>query len=326
MKKMLIFALFLSFSLSAAAYADRMTEESITTSELDTFRYLQYIPQDTTHEQPLIVYFHGGGGRGDDLSKVKNYLLPQQLETGYYGELDAYVICPQVPSSKRGWSDISASVFELIDYMCENYRINDRKISIIGHSMGGTGAWAIACKKPEMFSCIVPMSGSIDNTTVNVNKLKNMPIRAFVSTADRVVDAQSSIDFVAAIKEADQTADCEITVYETEDHEGVLTRTLTDTGLNIVSWALSNERKNTILSHSGGRTNLKIQIPGEYTLIFADYTDGLLQSVKISEPQAFSYGKASIKYADVSLQTGDKIFLWSSANEPMPYSAAYKLR
>ena len=326
MKKMLISMFFLFFVLSVSAYADRMTEESITTSQFDTFRFLQYIPAETGRELPLIVYFHGGGGKGDDLDNVKSYLLPQQIEASYYGDLAAYVVCPQVPSSKRGWSDVSASVFELIDHMCENYKINERKISFIGHSMGGTGAWAIACKLPERFSCIVPMSGSIDNTTANVNKLKNMPIRAFVSLADRVVDAQSSIDFVAAIKEADPAADCEITVYQTEDHEGVLTRTLTDNELNIVAWALSNERKNTILSHSGGRTNLKIQIPGEYTLIFADYTDGLLQSVKISEPQAFSYGKASIKNADVSLQTGDKIFLWSSANEPMPYSAAYKLR
>ena len=327
MKKLAFLSLFLLFMASATALADgRMTEEQITTSELATFRFLQYIPEDTASALPLIVYFHGGGGKGDDLNKVKSYLFPQQIEAGYYGELEAVVICPQVPTGKDGWSEISDSVFELIDYMCETYNINERKISIIGHSMGGTGAWSIACKQPERFSCIVPMSGSVTNSAANVNKLKNMPIRAFVSTADRVVNAESSINFVNAIKEADNSADCEITVYTTEDHEGVLTTTLTDETLNIVGWVLSNERKNTILGYTGSRINFKIQVPGEYTLIFADFDNGILQSVAM-EKREFSYGKSSVQAADTGLYTGDRIFLWDFADGgAVPYSAAYTVR
>ena len=46
---------------------------------------------------------------------------------GTLSNIDVYAICPQVPSDKNGWAQVSASVFELIDYMCENYNIDERK-------------------------------------------------------------------------------------------------------------------------------------------------------------------------------------------------------
>ena len=323
MKKAVFLLAMLILTFSVFAEKDTiMTEEFIKTSQIETFRFLQYVPNSQQRKLPLIVYLHGGEGRGDDLSLVRKYLFPTQIEEGYYGNLAAYVVCPQAPSG-GDWTSISQSVFELIDYMCKNYNINEQKISLMGHSMGGTGTWMIAAENPKRFSCIVPMSGSIRTNDANVNKLKNMPIWAFVGMNDDKVAPESSINFVSEIKKADPMADCEITTFEEAGHFDVPALALEDEEIGIVNWILSKEQKNEILRYNEGRVFLKNQREGEYTLVFADYQSGILQNIK-AEPVTCNYGKMTVS-SPIVLQKGDKIFLWDTLENMNPLAASYNV-
>lgn len=210
---------------------------SIDTSQLGTFRYWLYTPSDPTENMPLIVYLHGGSGKGDDLNLITAVDgFPQYLQSGQLGDVRAYVVIPQLPSTQKGWVNAAESISELIDHTVSTYKINKSNISLTGHSMGGTGTWNLACTYPRLFARIAPLSGSIRNTPDIIDNLKNIPVRAFVGSADTIVPPDSSKEVIAALKAAGGSA--EITVFDGADHFSVPSLTFLDTNIDLIGWLI----------------------------------------------------------------------------------------
>ena len=176
----------------------KMTQESLVYNGT-TLNYWLYSPANNIESLPLLIYLHGGSGKGDDLNNLLAGGFPKYLYDGDLGNLNAYVIIPQLAKDLVGWSDIAATLRELIIETADKHHCDKSRISITGHSMGGTGTWSIAAKYPELFFRIAPMSGSITNTEANVNALRESTIWAFVGSADVIVNPQSSIDFINAL-------------------------------------------------------------------------------------------------------------------------------
>lgn len=202
-------------------------------------RYWLYTPVNASDNMPLVVYLHGGSGKGDDLELITNVDgFPQYLRDGKCTP-DAYVMIPQVSSASRGWGESKADVVKLISFITKEYHINEKRISLTGHSMGGTGAWMLALAYPGLFSAVAPLSGSVELTDANINKLKNMPVWAVVGTEDTIVDPQSSIHFVTEL--AKVSPDARLTTLDGADHFAVPSRTyLSD--LHLIEWLISQER------------------------------------------------------------------------------------
>lgn len=210
---------------------------SINTSQLGTFRYWLYTPSDPTENMPLIVYLHGGSGKGDDLNLITAVDgFPQYLQSGQLGDVRAYVVIPQLPSTQKGWVNAAESISGLIDHTVSTYKINKSNISLTGHSMGGTGTWNLACTYPSLFARIAPLSGSIRNTPDIIDNLKSIPVRAFVGSADTIVPPDSSKEVIAALKAAGGSA--EITVFDGADHFSVPSLTFLDTNIDLIGWLI----------------------------------------------------------------------------------------
>ena len=210
---------------------------SINTSQLGTFRYWLYTPSDPTENMPLIVYLHGGSGKGDDLNLITAVDgFPQYLQSGQLGDVRAYVVIPQLPSTQKGWVNAAESISELIDHTVSTYKINRNNISLTGHSMGGTGTWNLACTYPSLFARIAPLSGSIRNTPDIIDNLKSIPVRAFVGSADTIVPPDSSKEVIAALKAAGGSA--EITVFDGADHFSVPSLAFLDTNIDLIGWLI----------------------------------------------------------------------------------------
>lgn len=210
---------------------------SINTSQLGTFRYWLYTPSDPTENMPLIVYLHGGSGKGDDLNLITAVDgFPQYLQSGQLGDVRAYVVIPQLPSTQKAWVNAAESISELIDHTVSAYKINKNNISLTGHSMGGTGTWNLACTYPSLFARIAPLSGSIRNTPDIIGNLKNIPVRAFVGSADTIVPPESSKEVIAAVKAAGGSA--EITVFDGADHFSVPSLAFLDTNIDLIGWLI----------------------------------------------------------------------------------------
>ena len=208
---------------------------SISTSQLGIFRYWLYAPSNPTENMPLIVYLHGGSGKGDDLNLITAVDgFPQYLQDGRLGNIRAYVVIPQLPSTQKGWINAAGAISDLINQTVSAYGIDRNNISLTGHSMGGTGTWALACAYPNLFTRIAPLSGGIRNAPDRIDKLKSVPIRAFAGSADAIVPPDSSREVVAALQAAG--GDAEITVFDGADHFSVPGLTFLDPTIDLIGW------------------------------------------------------------------------------------------
>ena len=195
-------------------------------------KYWLYTPKDPTDGMTLILYLHGGSGKGDDPTLITAADgFPKYLSEGTLGDVRAYAVIPQLSADKRGWADAKELLIALITRTKSEFSTGDTVLT--GHSMGGTGTWSIAAAYPGTFSRIAPLSGSIKNTPDNIAKLKNIPVRAFVGSADTIVPPESSLEFIDSLKKAG--GDAAITVFDGADHFSVPALTYTgNTG--IIDW------------------------------------------------------------------------------------------
>ncbi|MDO4571775.1 MAG: dienelactone hydrolase family protein [Clostridia bacterium] len=217
-----------------------MTRESVETAAIQRLNFWLYTPENAVGNMPLIVYLHGGSFKGDDLSLLIQSGFPQYLYDGQLGSVPAYVVIPQLPSDIKGWAEAAGPLRELIRFMEESRHIDAGRVSLTGHSMGGTGVWSVAAGSPSLFSCIAPLSGSVRSTEKNREALKDLPVWAFVGSADTIVDPQASIRF---IEELDRLgADASLTVWEGASHFDVPRLTYLDESTDIIGWLLSHSR------------------------------------------------------------------------------------
>lgn len=218
-----------------------LTKQTLSAKAGSSLSYWLYTPQNATDGMPLIIYLHGGSGKGDNLDiLMQNDGFPQYLKDGKLGEIPAYIVIPQVPSNFKGWTDVKNSVRDLADYCVATYGTDADRISLTGHSMGGTGTWNLAIAFPDIFSCVAPLSGSISVNDENINALANLPIWAFVGTEDRIVKPDSSIEFISELKKVNDSA--EITVFDDADHFSIPELTYLDKTLNVIQWMISKSK------------------------------------------------------------------------------------
>ena len=207
----------------------------------DGLGYWLYTPSDPAEQMPLIVYLHGGSGKGSDLNLITSMDgFPQYLQTGALGDVSAYVLIPQLPSAQKGWAEADDSLYRLIQTTVSELDIDTGNISLTGHSMGGTGTWNLAAKYPALFARIAPLSGSAKGTADTVESLHNTSIWAFVGSADTIVPPDSSAEMVAELEEAGGAA--RITVLDGADHFAVPALTYLDEGIDLIGWLIGETK------------------------------------------------------------------------------------
>ena len=200
-------------------------------------QYWLYTPSNPTANMPLIVYLHGGSGKGDDLNLLTSADgFPKYLQSGLLGDVRAYVIMPQLPGAQKGWSDAQDALYSLIQDIISQYGIDPGNISLTGHSMGGTGTWNLAAAYPTLFARIAPLSGSVRNASDTASILRDTPVWAFVGSADTIVPPESSEEVVTLLLESN--ADAGITVFDGADHFTVPQLTYLDGNINLLGWLI----------------------------------------------------------------------------------------
>ncbi len=186
---------------------------------------------------PLIVYLHGGSGKGDDLTILTTIDgFPKYLRSGELGDVRAYVLMPQLPANQKGWSDAAESVYTLIQQTVVRFALDPHNVSLTGHSMGGTGTFALATTYPRLFARIAPLSGSVRTTPETLLTLKSIPMKVFVGAADTIVSPASSEELVQALNGMGGQAD--IAVFENADHFAVPALTYLDERIDLISWLI----------------------------------------------------------------------------------------
>jgi poly(3-hydroxybutyrate) depolymerase len=192
--------------------------------------YHLYVPSgyDPKKAAPLVVALHGYGvNYGFFFGFVKE--LPALCEqygficvapngystSGWYGAPitvpgapppGSRLPVPQTGSEKEQLLERELSeldVMQVLDIVRHEYKVDDKRIYLMGHSMGGFGTWFLGQKYIDTWAAIAPMSGINENgfKELDFRKLARIPVMVAVGEqeTDTVVTSKKA---VAALKAA----------------------------------------------------------------------------------------------------------------------------
>jgi predicted peptidase len=178
--------------------AQRFEAETHETTRLE---YLLFVPSryndDPQRRWPLILYLHGGSLRGEDVNKLRTLGLPHRLKQDR--QFPFFVIAPLCPEGEI-WTDADAIV-QLVDHVVGTNRIDEKRIYVTGHSMGGRGALYLAYKFPTHFAAIVAMS-PLSPITAWTKQLRNTPVWIIHGAKDAVAPIKDSEELVSTIEQS----------------------------------------------------------------------------------------------------------------------------
>ncbi len=115
------------------------------------FRFLEYRPRETPEVEAVVVYLHGSGERGDDLSLVKRYGLPALLARSEVS-VNCAVVCPQLEAGAEWGADRVARFIEATTQ-------HPHKTVLIGYSLGGSGVCEVVSRRGPLVKLAVAIAG-----------------------------------------------------------------------------------------------------------------------------------------------------------------------
>jgi predicted peptidase len=151
--------------------------------------------QEAERRWSLILYLHGGSLRGDDVNKLRTLGLPHRLEQDR--QLPFVVVTPLCPDGEI-WTDAEA-IEQLLDQVIRENRIDEKRVYVTGHSMGGRGALYLAYKYPERFAAVVAIS-PLSPITAWAKQLWNVPLWIIHGAKDTAAPIEDSDELVRSIE------------------------------------------------------------------------------------------------------------------------------
>src|SRR5258708_7377343 len=144
---------------------------------------------------PLLVFLHGSGAAGNNLSRLKLDGLPRLIEEGQ--GFPFVVIAPQLPAAlNNAWDP--EFVKEFIVYALAHYPVDANRVCLTGFSMGSTGVWDYACQFPSTISSAVPLSGWGDPQVVC--RMRSTPTWVFHGVMDKIVNIGGSRNMTNSLR------------------------------------------------------------------------------------------------------------------------------
>lgn len=153
-------------------------------------------------EWPVVIFLHGAGERGSDLTFLKKHGLVQQVAEGQ--EFPFILVAPQCPKDWT-WDRSLDELDALLEEILHTYPVDCERIYLTGLSMGGYGTWHWAVRHPDAFAALVPICGGtmpLLGFPEKITKLKHIPIWVFHGRDDQVVPIKRSEELVDVLLQA----------------------------------------------------------------------------------------------------------------------------
>jgi dienelactone hydrolase len=207
----------------------------------------------TTQKYPLIIFIHGIGELGTNLTRMNCCGLPRHMSNKTFPanfnvggtNFSFLVIAPQFKSRPS-----AAQVQSVVDFAKRRWRVDASRVYVTGLSMGGGSTWDWSAVYGQNAAAIVPVCGGTKPTTTmaaNIAK-KNLPIWGLYSTADYVVPAQWGRNFFSWIdsRNTAYASRTKLTMWTDASHNSTWARAFNPAtkvgGYNIYQWMLLNKR------------------------------------------------------------------------------------
>ncbi|MCZ2156570.1 MAG: prolyl oligopeptidase family serine peptidase [Bryobacterales bacterium] len=99
----------------------------------------------------------------------------------------------------NAWLQMEKELEYMLRVTAAEYRVDRKRVSITGLSMGGFGTFGIAAAHPEMFAAIAPICGGGDPDTLDALAQSQRPIWVYHGGRDRTVAPVESLRMVNAL-------------------------------------------------------------------------------------------------------------------------------
>lgn len=124
---------------------------------------------DLSQPVPLYVWLHGRGDKSTNLS----FLHQRQSRLGYVAPPDAIVLHPWGRHCLGYKSAGEIDVLEAIEHVATQYKIDRRRIVLMGFSMGGAGCWHLGAHYADRWVAMSPGAGFAETARYqNINPEK----------------------------------------------------------------------------------------------------------------------------------------------------------
>lgn len=178
--------------------------------------YALFVPEgyDATKSWPLMVALHGLNSN------------PRQI-LGYPGftklaQEHGYILAAPMGYNTRGWyggrgqtsrrwdpmnlGELSEKdVMNVLEIVRGEFNVDSKRIYLMGHSMGGGGAWHIGIKYPDIWAGLAPIAPATFRSPDDLAKIKTTPVILVQGENDRLVPVRGARRWAAKMKELGMT-------------------------------------------------------------------------------------------------------------------------
>jgi predicted peptidase len=204
----------------------------------------------SSKKYPMILFVHGIGELGTDLSKMIRTGLPRLITRKLFppdfevngNHFSFIVISPQF----KKWPT-NDDVHNVIKYAVEHLRVDTSRIYVTGLSMGGGVTWDYASQYGSSIAAIAPICGGSwpDKKKGQNIASVNLPVWAYHNADDKMVPFSFTVDYVKNINSHNPSVKAKYTVWPFGGHDAwtkAFDPLYRESGKNMYEWMLQYSR------------------------------------------------------------------------------------
>jgi poly(3-hydroxybutyrate) depolymerase len=178
--------------------------------------YALYVPKtyDRERKTPLMVALHGLGSNPQQIIRYPGLTMNAEKHgycvvapmgyhsRGWYGQRPP----PKFKMEPENLSELSEKdVMNVLAIVRKEFTIDEDRIYLMGHSMGGGGTLHLALKYPEVWAGLAPIAPAIFRKANDVAKIKHIPVILVQGDMDKLVKVELVRPWAAEMKKLGMT-------------------------------------------------------------------------------------------------------------------------
>jgi poly(3-hydroxybutyrate) depolymerase len=180
--------------------------------------YALFVPSSYDKEKPapLVVALHGMGGNPQQMIRSRGlteraeklgYIVvaPMGYSRGWYGSRGKGKGFGGKGKSDDGPENLGElsekDVMNVLALVRKGYAIDEKRIYLIGHSMGGGGTWHLGMKYPDIWAGLAPIAPAAFGRPTGLEKIKHIPVIVVQGDKDTLVRPEGTRRWVEKMKE-----------------------------------------------------------------------------------------------------------------------------
>jgi predicted peptidase len=194
----------------------------------DKMPYRLFVPPgyDSAKSYPLILWLHGGEGRGSDnlkqITRGNEKGTHLWIASDVQAKFPVFVLAPQCPTD-GGWAEPELNrpgkplelAMDILSQVQREFAIDPNRLYLVGQSMGGLGVWSALQMYPGKWAGAIILA-AYDNFT-NIAGISRVPLWVFQGDADPSVPVEMVREMMKQLKKAE--ANLRYSEYHNVDHQ-----------------------------------------------------------------------------------------------------------